>query len=83
MATEREVDKWRTKAETNMALTQRLLTAVLWAGKQIVHLTAMNVADDFSHCVVCKLPFPCPTIPEVRDLSEVFDKTVEATNGNA
>lgn len=81
MATEREVDKWRTKAEVNMALTQRLLTAVLWAGKQIVHLTDMHVPDDFSHCAVCKTPWPCPTIVEVRSLSEIFDKTVEATNG--
>ena len=83
MATEREVDKWRTKAESNMATTQRLLTAVLWAAKELVRLTDMHVADDFSHCTVCKTPWPCQTITEVRSLSEVFDKAVEATNGQS
>ena len=84
MATEREVDRWRSKAEDNMALTQRLLTAVLWAAKQIVALTDMHVPDDFSHCQVCKTEWPCPTATEVRELSEVFDRAtsaVEATNG--
>jgi hypothetical protein len=66
-----------------MVSVQRLLTAVLWCAKQLVHLTDLHVADDFSHCAVCKTPWPCETAAQVRELSEVFDKAVEATNGTA
>ena len=74
MATEREVDRWRKKAEDNMAQANRLLSALLWAAKELVILTDMHTPDDFAHCPVCKVPWPCPTAERVRDIGTVFDK---------
>lgn len=78
MATEREADRWRRQAETNLAQANRLLNALLWAAKELVTLTAIHQPDDFAHCVVCKVPWPCPTAMRVREISEVFER---AQNG--
>jgi hypothetical protein len=77
MATEKEVDRWRKKAEDNMAHANKLLSALLWAAKELVTLTDMHTPDDFAHCPVCKVPWPCPTAQRVKTIAEVFDKAAE------
>jgi hypothetical protein len=74
MATDREVDRWRKKAEANLAQANRLLTALLWAAKELVTLTTMHTPDDFAHCPICKVVWPCPTAEQVQHISVVFDK---------
>ena len=74
MATEREVDRWRKKAEDNLAQANRLLSALLWAAKELVLLTDLHVPDDFAHCPVCKVPWPCRTSMQVRAIAMVFEK---------
>jgi hypothetical protein len=76
MATDREVDRYRRQAEANLATAARLFDALMFAAKQLVGLTAMHQPDDFMHCVICKVPFPCPTADQVTELSQVFDKAI-------
>jgi hypothetical protein len=84
MATVREVDKWRKQAEDNMALAMRVLSALMWAAKELVSLQSIHVADDFSHCVICKVEFPCPTAERIKSMAQVFDRAQrEAPNGDA
>jgi hypothetical protein len=77
MATDREVDRWRNKAEANMAQANKLFSALMWAAKELVSLTNMHQPDDFAHCPVCKVPWPCPTGLQVKSISEVFDRAKE------
>jgi hypothetical protein len=74
MATEREADRWRKQAETNLAQANRLLSALLWAAKELVLLTDLHTPDSFAHCPVCKVPWPCPTSLQVKSIALVFDR---------
>jgi hypothetical protein len=74
MSTDREIDRWRKKAEANMAQANRLFEVLMFAAKELVRLTHMHQPDDFAHCPVCKVPWPCDTAQEVRKLSQVFDR---------
>lgn len=78
MAAQREVDRWRNQAEQNLAQANRLLSALLWAAKELVALTNLHYADDFAHCPICKEPFPCATAQQVQSIARVFDR---ASNG--
>lgn len=82
MAVQREVDRWRAKAEENLAQANKLLSALLWAAKELVGLSTMHQPDDFSHCPVCKVPWPCPTAERIRLMSQVFEKA-QPDNGEA
>lgn len=80
MTRETEAEKWRVQAEEALAKFSRAMDFFMFATAQLVRVSEVHAPDDFNHCAVCKIPWPCETMTVVRNIGSAWEATQKETN---
>lgn len=75
-----EDDKWRKEAHEALQKVSRVMDFFLFTAAALVRLTEEHKPDDYSHCALCRQPWPCQTMSVVEEIGTRFRQLQEHIN---